>query len=410
MFYARSGVFSSRDLYKDLVKSGHLQDSQDYDEIVKDSDFMTVLKDQLAQTLEKDPSKSLYGHGLISEYDLYWKCDTDLQLVQYFRAKNSTLSGDDMVMLREARKELKRLVTETRNNVVFHFGVAGTPLTKQQSKNLLTKTDEEIELEVKKRADKNLHAKNNQKKRRITDDESEQDAEEITDDTSDTNESTSEIVPLKYASSRWSKCSKGQPQDLFITQEITLTYLLPFLKTISKSTKFYDPCCGTCAIGDFLKRNGFNNVYETDLYTTDIKKDYLKDNFTDYDVMITNFPFCIKLKCFKKAFRSGNPFIVISSLDAMGRKNMGLLLHKYGVTVGCFAGSTSFINHRGKEISVGVCCWYFGNMDDAKPNEVRFKFFDDSFDALNINTNDSIVNEEEEEEDDDAITLSNLFK
>lgn len=47
------------------------------------------------------------------------------------------------------------------------------------------------------------------------------------------------------------------------------------------------------------------NIIESDLYTTEIKKDYLKDNFTDYDVLITNFPFCDKRKCFKKAFRSG---------------------------------------------------------------------------------------------------------
>ena len=318
MFYSRSGVFASRDLYKDLLLSGQLKDDQDYEDIVQDAPFMIMLKDTLAKTLETDPMKSLYGKGMISEYDLYWKCDTDVQLVQYFRNKNVNISGDDMVILRQARKDLKRLVTETRSNVVIHFGATGTPLTKLQSKQILTKTDEEIDSEIKKRAEKNLQSKNNAKKRRVIDDE----AEEIKDNS---NESSPESAPPKYASSRCkymigfhaflfinlfrfcsgSKCSKGLPQDLYITQESTLEYLLPYLNALPKSTIFYDPCCGTCAIGDFLRSNGFHNIIEKDLYTTEIKQDYLKDNFTDYDVLITNFPFCDKLKCFKKAFRSG---------------------------------------------------------------------------------------------------------
>ena len=95
------------------------------------------------------------------------------------------------------------------------------------------------------------------------------------------------------------------PQDLFITQEHTLSYLLGYLNACDKSTKFYDPCCGTFAIGDYLRSQGLTDIIERDLYTTDIKSDYLKEDFTDYDVLITNFPFCDKLKCFKKAFRDG---------------------------------------------------------------------------------------------------------
>ena len=323
MFYARSGVFASRDLYKDLLISGHLKDDQDYDDIIQDAAFMIMLKDSLAKTLETDPKKSLYGKGMISEYDLYWKCDTDVQLVQHFRNKNVKISADDMVMLKEARRDLKRLVTETRNGTVMNFGATGTPLTKLQSRQLLTKTDEQINTEIEKRAQKNLQSKNNAKKRRVIDDEAEEDNN---NNSIQSNQSNSiQSTPPKYASSRCkymigfhaflfinlfrfcsgSNCSKGMPQDFFITQESTLEYLLPYLNELPKTTRFYDPCCGTCAIGDFLRSHEFTNIIESDLYTTEIKQDYLKDNFTDYDVLITNFPFCDKRKCFKKAFRSG---------------------------------------------------------------------------------------------------------
>jgi hypothetical protein len=202
MYFARNGVFTSRDLYKDLLLSGHLKDTQDYDDIVQDSGFMITLKDTLARSLETDPVKSLYGHGMISEFDLYWKCDTDLELVQHFKDKNITITGDQMVMLREARRDLKRLVTETRSSVVMNFGASGTPLTKQQSKKLLTKTNEQIELEIKNRAEKNLQSKRNDaKKRRVIDDEA------VDNDAMDESivsqvESISDTVPAKYASSR----------------------------------------------------------------------------------------------------------------------------------------------------------------------------------------------------------------
>ena len=72
---------------------------------------------------------------MISEYDLFWKVDTDVQLVQYFRNKNINLTAEHMVMLKQARKDLKLLVTKTRDGTVMNFEVTGTPLTKLQSKH-----------------------------------------------------------------------------------------------------------------------------------------------------------------------------------------------------------------------------------------------------------------------------------
>ena len=91
----------------------------------------------------------------------------------------------------------------------------------------------------------------------------------------------------------------------------------------------------------------------------------------------------------------------------MARKKMCSLLHKYGVTVGCIAGDTSFMNQNGKLVGVGVCCWYFGNMPGAKPQVVDFSFLADSFDDLN----DTVVNDDadDDEEDEDELGLSRLF-
>ena len=96
----------------------------------------------------------------------------------------------------------------------------------------------------------------------------------------------------------------------------------------------------------------------------------------------------------------------------MARKKMCALLHKYGVTVGCIAGDTSFINQEGKEISVGVCCWYFGNMPGAKQGVVDFSFFDNSFCTpdVNVDVNDeNDIDDEDEDEDEDDMGITKLF-
>lgn len=88
-------------------------------------------------------------------------------------------------------------------------------------------------------------------------------------------------------------------------------HLIPFLKTLPSDVVIYDPCCGTKTIGDFLRKQGFTNIIEDDLYTTDKKKDYLKEKSPDYGLMIANIPFCSKFAFFKKAFKSGKCCVLL---------------------------------------------------------------------------------------------------
>ena len=86
-------------------------------------------------------------------------------------------------------------------------------------------------------------------------------------------------------------------------------HLMLFLKDQPRNIVIFDPCCGTNAIGNFLRQQGFTNIIEQDLYTKDSKIDYLKSQAPDYDIMITNIPFCDKFNFFKKAFESGKHFL-----------------------------------------------------------------------------------------------------
>jgi hypothetical protein len=80
---------------------------------------------------------------------------------------------------------------------------------------------------------------------------------------------------------------------------------------------------------------------------------------------------------------------------------------KYGVSVVCIAGTTSFIDHAGVKVGVGVCCWYFGNMKDAKTGVIQFGMFADTLDHVIASEE---VDSDDDAEDEDDFGLTALFK
>ena len=92
-----------------------------------------------------------------------------------------------------------------------------------------------------------------------------------------------EIAPL-FRRSRYGNATKSLPQDLFETPENALLLLDPVLSTLEGKV-IYEPCCGNGAIVKFLEERGFT-VVARDLYTTDVKQDYLTEEDPKYDVII----------------------------------------------------------------------------------------------------------------------------
>jgi hypothetical protein len=98
-------------------------------------------------------------------------------------------------------------------------------------------------------------------------------------------EPVEEIAPL-FRRSRYGNATKPLPQDLFETPENALLLLDPVLSTLEGKV-IYEPCCGNGAIVRFLEKRGFT-VISRDLYTTELKQDYLVEEDPEYDVLITN--------------------------------------------------------------------------------------------------------------------------
>jgi hypothetical protein len=117
------------------------------------------------------------------------------------------ITADELLMLKKQRRDIKRFVTDTRTNVIMNMGLPDTPLTKKEQSQLLTKTDEQIKEDINKRIQKNLDLKNNSKKRRVIDDEAEEDAEKDKDNIDQDQMSiespmVTPSAPAKYSSSR----------------------------------------------------------------------------------------------------------------------------------------------------------------------------------------------------------------
>ena len=83
----------------------------------------------------------------------------------------------------------------------------------------------------------------------------------------------------------------------------------------------------------------------------------------------------------------------LCTLDCMGRKKTSSLFLKYGVIVGCITGDSSFINSEGAKVSVGVCCWYFGNLPEAVPNYIKYCVLSDYVDP----ESDDVIEDDEED-------------
>ena len=247
---------------------------------------------------------------------------------------NIKLSVDEHLKLKKQRKILKLFITRVRNNIIDLMGLSESPDPCEQKETGKRKTTTEDIDERIANAFKKQKESNEKKMVELSDDDDEESyttpsnsSKSKSSSTQSTTKSNNNNIttsvptnkcPPKYQSSRWSQVSHNLPQDLYITQEKTLCLLDEVLSKLPRETIFFDPVCGLGAFGHFLRSRHFKNIIERDLYTVPVAKsercDYLKTEDPHYDVLIANFPFCIKLSCFEKAVKSGILFIIIITI------------------------------------------------------------------------------------------------
>ena len=125
----------------------------------------------------------------------------------------------------------------------------------------------------------------------------------------------------------------------------------------------YEPCCGNGAIVRYLEKKGFT-VISRDLYTTELKQDYLVEEDPEYDVLITNPPFCVKHQFFEKAMLSSKPFIMLLPLSFLIAKCSYENIKKCLIDIIIMNPSPSFLNGD-VERHVGECGWFIVNLTEG---------------------------------------------
>lgn len=191
---------------------------------------------------------------------------------------------------------------------------------------------------------------------------SEEDVEEIKVDEDET--SIGDYIPPKYRSCRWNNSTGRLPKDQFYTPQEAIKPILSFIEQF-KDKVVFEPCAGEGHIAKFLESNGFQNVIQRDLYTLPEHHDYLDNNIPtpDYDLLITNPPFCSKYEFLIKAYASTKPFAFLLPLDTLFTLSGYNIFKDHPVFVGAFYRRIHFLNPKGKTYSTTNVGWFFGNCD-----------------------------------------------
>jgi hypothetical protein len=108
---------------------------------------------------------------------------------------------------------------------------------------------------------------------------------------------------------------KAQPRDNFSTPNYATELLVPF---IPENIKYiWEPACGDGKISNVLVSHNYS-VFSTDIKYGD---NFLTKDFTDYTMaskniaIITNPPYSLKIKFFRKCVEYNLPFALLISAD-----------------------------------------------------------------------------------------------
>lgn len=107
-----------------------------------------------------------------------------------------------------------------------------------------------------------------------------------------------------------------QNRDCFQTPSYATDLLIPFLKKMDVYN-IWEPACGKGKIVDRLEYHGFSCV-GTDLSSNPSVNFLTEDAYFNYTHIITNPPFSLKAKFYKRCLELGKPFGLLVPADYSG--------------------------------------------------------------------------------------------
>lgn len=158
--------------------------------------------------------------------------------------------------------------------------------------------------------------------------------------------------------------------DFYITPpavaESICDFIFSIVSVIDKRSRIYDPCSGLSHLVKPFKLRGMT-VIEGDLIQYSdritIVENFLTSTFSDYDLCITNPPFCLKHEWLGKLIASNKPFAMLAPLNMMVTVTSSQLISESLDFICPLVGNKTFYNvTKGKFVFVGELCLYIGNI------------------------------------------------
>eukprot|EP01036_Dinobryon_divergens_P036305 gene36305-47245_t len=147
----------------------------------------------------------------------------------------------------------------------------------------------------------------------------------------------------KYGTSRWGDITSHLPADQFFTPPNAIIPIINFIAEF-KDKVVFEPSCGQGHIANVLMEQGFHTIIQRDLYTVpEHHDDYLNTEDPDYDILITNPPFCCKYEFLEKAYASKKPFAMLLPMDTFTTLHGHNIFSVHGVFIGAFYRRVQFI-------------------------------------------------------------------
>ena len=112
-------------LRENWVKNNIIQPDAKYSEVANNSALMKTLLLHLGLGLSNKVEESRYGNKLISDFDLYFQCQTDKALNAKLKALNANISYEQGVELGKKRNNLAEFVRRTKNIVLDNMELIG---------------------------------------------------------------------------------------------------------------------------------------------------------------------------------------------------------------------------------------------------------------------------------------------
>lgn len=99
-----------------FMEKNIITNSSFYEQIIKNKIIVKFMASQLSQRLSDNKIESIYGLGIISDFDLYHN-------LNYF-----TFTEHEMIIMKSQRNRLKRLINIIRIDMVHKMNLFGTSI------------------------------------------------------------------------------------------------------------------------------------------------------------------------------------------------------------------------------------------------------------------------------------------